>query len=58
VGLVRRVVMPEFEIQAEWEEAPGVASPVLAATWARISIRADNKAVTQFLSLPGVWFSY
>lgn len=44
--------MPRLELRTEWEEAPGVALPAYAATWARIEIQANSKAVTQFLSLP------
>lgn len=44
--------MPRLEFRTEWEEAPGVALPALAATWARLEIRVSNKSLTQFLSMP------
>jgi hypothetical protein len=39
-----------LEFRFEWEDAPGVTSPVLAATWARIEIVAGGSAATRFWS--------
>lgn len=39
-----------LEFRLEWEEAPGVRSPVAAATWARLEIHVDNHPVTRFWS--------
>lgn len=39
-----------LEFRVEWEEAPGVRSPALAATWARIEISVDAHPVTRFWS--------
>jgi len=41
--------MMQFEI--EWEDAPGVRDRVLAATWARLSIRIEGIYVTELLDL-------
>jgi Zn-dependent peptidase ImmA (M78 family) len=41
-----------LDFQVEWEEAPRVQSPVLAATWARLEIRLDGHPVTRFWSEP------
>ena len=35
---------------AEWNDAPGVKDPILAATWARLEITHDSPAGTQWLS--------
>lgn len=39
-----------FEVGIEWETAPGVACAHLAATWARVEIRAGGQLLTRFLS--------
>lgn len=39
-----------LELRVEWEEAPGVVIGHLAATWARLEIRANDRAVTRFWS--------
>src|SRR4051812_30920387 len=38
--------------RVEWEEAPRVRSPALAATWARLEIWVDDHPVTRFWSQP------
>ncbi|MBK9031280.1 MAG: hypothetical protein IPL61_08080 [Myxococcales bacterium] len=42
--------MTRLQFLIEWEEAPGVRSPVVAATWARLEIRLDGRPITQFWS--------
>ncbi|MBN2192117.1 MAG: hypothetical protein JW751_04815 [Polyangiaceae bacterium] len=39
-----------LEFRIEWEEAPGVRSPVAAATWARLEIHVGGHPVTRFWS--------
>jgi len=39
-----------FEIKIEWEEAPGVAEPLLARTWARLEFRLDGRPMTRYFS--------
>jgi hypothetical protein len=41
-----------LEFLVEWEEAPTVRSPVLAATWARLEIRVHGRPITRFWSEP------
>ncbi len=41
-----------FEIDFEWESAPGVSSPALARTWARIEFRIGDRPMTRFWSEP------
>lgn len=43
--------MSELMIKCSWEEDPGVAEPVLARSWAQLSIMVDQEPVTRFLSL-------
>lgn len=40
-----------LELRVEWQEAPGVTTPHLAATWARLEVRCSGRPVTQFWSL-------
>jgi hypothetical protein len=39
--------MTSFGLEYEWETPEGVAAPELAATWARLAIRADGDYVTR-----------
>jgi hypothetical protein len=37
-----------IKLKVEWQEEPGVSNPVLANTWARLEIIADNKPVIRY----------
>lgn len=39
-----------LDIELEWQEAPGVSDPILARTWARMSIQVDGRPVTRYWS--------
>ena len=41
--------MPRLTYDFDWTDAPGVRGPELAATWARLSVRADGKCITRVL---------
>ncbi len=41
-----------FELDFEWESAPGVASSSVAATWARLELKSDGKPLSRFWSEP------
>jgi len=44
-----------FDIKIEWLEAPGVATPELAATWARYEIWAGDRCITQVETADGTF---
>lgn len=44
-----------FEFKVEWQPAPGVTTPELAATWARYEIRVGNRCVTQVEATDGTF---
>lgn len=39
-------VTSAFEIEISWERAPGVTSPEIGATWARMVVKVDGRVVT------------
>lgn len=39
-----------IEFRIEWEDAPGVAIPIFARTWARLEFRLGSQPLTRFLS--------
>lgn len=41
--------MPNLTYDFDWMDAPGVRGPELAATWARLSVRADGHCITRVL---------
>lgn len=41
--------MPNLAYNFDWMDAPGVRGPELAATWAQLSVRADEKRITRVL---------
>jgi hypothetical protein len=44
-----------FEFKVEWQPAPGVATPELAATWARYEIWFGDRCVTQVEAADGTF---
>lgn len=46
---------PSFRIDVEWDSAPGVATPELAATWARLAIWVDSQSPTSVEVSGGVY---
>lgn len=41
--------MPSLTYDFDWLDAPGARGPELAATWARLSLRADGNCITRVL---------
>ena len=39
-----------LEFRVEWEDAPGVADPLLRETWARLEFRLDGRPLTRYWS--------
>jgi hypothetical protein len=48
-------VSKNFEFKVEWQPAPGVATPELAATWARYEIWLGDRCVTQVEAADGTF---
>jgi len=48
-------VSKHFEFKVEWQPAPGVTSPELAATWARYEIWVGEACVTQVEAADGIF---
>ena len=44
-----------FDFRIEWLEAPGVATPELAATWARYEVWVGDRCVTQVETADGTF---
>jgi hypothetical protein len=46
---------PALDIRVEWEPAPGVKTPELAETWARLAIWADGRCITSIEDRAGAF---